>query len=127
MSRKWFKLIISLVMVLSFFGIQSSVVTNAAEGDFNLTIMHTNDTHANLDNVAKTVTLVKQIRAENPNNLLLDAGDVFSGTLYFNEFLGQADLAFMNLMQYDAMTFGNHEFDLGDGKDGHAGLKGFYH
>ena len=125
MSRKWFKLIISLVMVLSFFGIQSSVVTNAAEGDFNLTIMHTNDTHANLDNVAKTVTLVKQIRAENPNNLLLDAGDVFSGTLYFNEFLGQADLAFMNLMQYDAMTFGNHEFDLGDGKDGHAGLRDF--
>jgi len=125
MRRKWFKIIISLVMVLSFFGIQSSVVTNAAEGDFNLTIMHTNDTHANLDNVAKTVTLVKQIRAENPNNLLLDAGDVFSGTLYFNEFLGQADLAFMNLMQYDAMTFGNHEFDLGDGSDGHAGLRDF--
>ena len=125
MNRRWFKSIISLVLVLSFLGIQAPVTTNAAEGDFNLTIMHTNDTHANLDKVANTVTLVKQIRADNPNNLLLDAGDVFSGTLYFNEFLGQADLAFMNLMQYDAMTFGNHEFDLGDGKDGHKGLRDF--
>ena len=69
------------------------------------------------------VSLVKQIRKENPNNLLLDAGDVFSGTLYFNKFEGQADLAFMNLMKYDAMTFGNHEFDLGDGLDGHAALE----
>ena len=75
--------------------------------------MHTNDTHANLDNVAKRVTAVKEVRAEKPNALLLDAGDVMSGTLYFNEFQGKADLQFMNLMGYDAMTFGNHEFDLG--------------
>src|SRR5690606_7804880 len=61
----------------------------------------------------------------NPNNLLLDAGDVFSGTLYFNTFQGQADLAFMNLMQYDAMTFGNHEFDLGSSAEGHSALAEF--
>ncbi|WLR55432.1 5'-nucleotidase C-terminal domain-containing protein [Mesobacillus subterraneus] len=82
---------------------------------FELTVMHTNDTHAHLDNVAKRVSAIKQVREENTNTLLLDAGDVFSGTLYFNEFQGLADLEFMNLAGYDAMTFGNHEFDKGTG------------
>jgi 2',3'-cyclic-nucleotide 2'-phosphodiesterase (5'-nucleotidase family) len=80
---------------------------------FELTIMHTNDTHAHLDTVAKRVSAIKQVRAESANTLLLDAGDVFSGTLYFNEYEGLADLEFMNLVGYDAMTFGNHEFDKG--------------
>ena len=95
------------------------------EENFNLTIMHTNDTHASLDEVAKRATAVKNVRAENPEALLLDAGDVFTGTLYFNEFLGQADLEFMNYMQYDAMTFGNHEFDLGSSPEGHQALVDF--
>ncbi|WP_240035166.1 5'-nucleotidase C-terminal domain-containing protein [Neobacillus notoginsengisoli] len=88
-------------------------------GQFTLNIMHTNDTHANVDNatnkinVAKKMTAIKSVRADKPSALLLDAGDVFSGTLYFNEFKGLADLKFMNLAGYDAMTFGNHEFDLG--------------
>ncbi|WJV30935.1 cell wall-binding repeat-containing protein [Rossellomorea sp. AcN35-11] len=51
------------------------------------------------------------LRAEKANSLLLDAGDVFSGTLYFRQYLGQADLHFMNELKYDAMTLGNHEFD----------------
>lgn len=84
-----------------------------------------NDTHASLANAAKTVTAVKQVRAEKPEALLLHAGDVFSGTLYFNEFKGQADLAIMNLMKYDAMTFGNHEFDLGSTPEGHQALVDF--
>ena len=87
--------------------------------------MHFNDTHAHLDNAAKRVTAVKEVRAEKPDALLLDAGDVFSGTLYFNEFLGQADLEFMNLMKVDAMTFGNHEFDLGSSAEGHKALADF--
>ncbi len=88
-------------------------------GNFPLTVLHTNDTHANIDsssspdNVLRRVTATKQAKASSPNPLLLDAGDVFAGTLYFNEYEGQADLEFMNLMQYDAMTFGNHEFDKG--------------
>ncbi|MEH7274765.1 5'-nucleotidase C-terminal domain-containing protein [Neobacillus vireti] len=90
-----------------------------------LTIMHTNDTHSALDKMPKTVTAVKEVRAENPGALLLNAGDVFTGTLYFNEFQGQADLALMNLMAYDAMTFGNHEFDLGSSAEGHQGLVDF--
>ena len=87
--------------------------------------MHSNDTHANLNNIAKKVTAVKEVRSKKPNSLLLDAGDVFSGTLYFNEFKGQADLAFMNLMGYDVMTFGNHEFDLGSTSEGHQALVDF--
>lgn len=87
--------------------------------------MHSNDTHANLANIARKVTAVKEVRAKKPNALLLDAGDVFSGTLYFNEFKGQADLAFMNLMKYDVMTFGNHEFDLGATPEGHQALVDF--
>lgn len=93
--------------------------------NYTLSLMHTNDTHASLDNAAKTVTAVKSVRAEKPNALLLNAGDVFSGTLYFNEFQGQADLQFMNLMKYDAMTFGNHEFDLGSSEEGHQALADF--
>jgi 5'-nucleotidase / UDP-sugar diphosphatase len=92
---------------------------------FDLSIMHTNDSHARLDNVAKKVTAVKEVRAAKPDALLLDAGDVFSGTLYFNEFKGQADLEFMNLLDYDLMTFGNHEFDLGASPEGHQALADF--
>ncbi|QVY63894.1 5'-nucleotidase C-terminal domain-containing protein [Cytobacillus gottheilii] len=87
--------------------------------------MHNNDSHAHLDDVAKFVTAVKGVRADKPEALLLNAGDVFSGTLYFNEFQGQADLDFMNLLGYDAMTFGNHEFDLGSNEEGHKALADF--
>lgn len=93
--------------------------------NFDLTVMHTNDTHAALDNMPKTVTAVKEERAKDPNALLLHAGDAFTGTLYFNEFQGAADLAMMNLMGFDAMTFGNHEFDLGSSGEGHQKLADF--
>jgi 5'-nucleotidase / UDP-sugar diphosphatase len=98
---------------------------DAIKFPFDLSIMHTNDTHGNLNNIAKRVTAVKEVRAEKPNALLLDAGDVMSGSLYFNEFHGMADLQFMNLMGYDAMTFGNHEFDLGSTQAGHQALADF--
>lgn len=90
------------------------VLADAAEpaaAPFELRVLHTNDTHAHLDNIARRVTAIKEAR--NDNTLLLDAGDVFSGTLYFNNYDGLADLWFMNELGYDAMTFGNHEFDKG--------------
>ncbi|WP_223439647.1 bifunctional 2',3'-cyclic-nucleotide 2'-phosphodiesterase/3'-nucleotidase [Metabacillus dongyingensis] len=80
---------------------------------WKLTVMHTNDTHAHLDNAARRAAKVKEIRAKEENSILLDAGDVFSGDLYFTRWNGLADVEFMNMMQYDAMTFGNHEFDKG--------------
>ncbi|GGC83445.1 hypothetical protein GCM10007216_12600 [Thalassobacillus devorans] len=93
--------------------------------EYELNLMHTNDTHGNLDDIAKTATAIEGYRSENPESLLLSAGDVFSGTLYFNEFLGQADLEFMNYFGYDAMAFGNHEFDLGSNEEGHQTLADF--
>ncbi|MCA1032572.1 bifunctional 2',3'-cyclic-nucleotide 2'-phosphodiesterase/3'-nucleotidase [Bacillus timonensis] len=80
---------------------------------FDLTIMHTNDTHAHLENVARRITKIKEIRTEVDNSILVDAGDVFSGTLFFNQYLGQADVEFMNMIGYDVMVPGNHEFDKG--------------
>ena len=125
MPKKIFTSVMATTLALTVVGMYDSQKADAAEGDFELTIMHTNDTHANLDNAPKRATLVKQLRAANENSLLLDAGDVFSGTLYFNQFEGQADLALMNYMGYDAMVFGNHEFDLGSSAEGHAALAEF--
>ena len=124
-GNKMFKASIAAAMTVSMAGLQAPLAAEAAEGDFDLTIMHTNDTHANLENAPNRATLVKQIREANPNNLLLDAGDVFSGSLYFNLFAGLADLELMNYMGYDAMTFGNHEFDLGGSEFGHQALADF--
>lgn len=104
-----------LVACLAF--VPAVVVGAAGEGagqsPQTLTILHTNDTHAHLEYIARRATLIGQIREQEPNVLLVDAGDVFSGTLYFTQYLGRADLEFMNLLGYDAMTLGNHEFDKG--------------
>ncbi|WP_215115774.1 bifunctional UDP-sugar hydrolase/5'-nucleotidase [Exiguobacterium sp. s80] len=104
------------------------IVHNSKKEDFSIGLLHTNDTHANLDKAAKRATVIKNLRASYETagqpSLLLDAGDVFSGSLYFNKFRGQADLELMNYMNYDLMTFGNHEFDLGD-QDNHQSLKDF--
>ena len=81
----------------------------------SLTILHTNDTHASLDDIGRRATLIKQVRDEAGKDrvLLVDSGDVFSGTLYFTLSQGQADLWFMRYMGYEAMGLGNHEFDKG--------------
>lgn len=59
---------------------------------WKLTVMHTNDTHAHLDNAARRMTKIKEIRSETDRSILLDAGDVFSGDLYFTKWQGLADL-----------------------------------
>ncbi len=91
-----------------------------------LTILHTNDTHARIEpfpegtpeysgqgGVLRRSALIKKLRKQNPNSLLLDAGDVFEGTVYFKKFGGALDLELMTEMGYDAATIGNHEFDNG--------------
>ncbi len=97
----------------------------AAPGDTVITILHTNDTHSQIDplpandrnaglgGVARRATLVRKIRRENPNTLLVDAGDVFQGTPYFNFFKGDVEYKAMSAIGYDAGTLGNHEFDNG--------------
>lgn len=107
--KRYFSVLLALVLVFQVFTFVAAEEATAT--GWELTIMHTNDTHAHLENMAKRFTAVKEIRAQVDNSILVDAGDVFNGTLFFNQYLGKADLEFMNLLEYDAMTFGNHEFD----------------
>jgi len=90
-----------------------------------ITILHTNDTHSQIDplpandanagkgGVARRATLVKRVRKENPNTLLVDAGDVLQGTPYFNFYKGEVEYKAMSAIGYDVGTLGNHEFDNG--------------
>ncbi|MDP3643597.1 MAG: metallophosphatase [Bacteroidota bacterium] len=91
-----------------------------------LTVMHTNDLHCHLDpfpedhtefpgkgGMTRIASMINQARKENPNLLLLDAGDMFQGTPYFNYFKGDLILKVMSKMGYNAGTIGNHEFDNG--------------
>lgn len=91
-----------------------------------LTILHTNDVHSRLEpfpmdgsrnqglgGVEGRATLIKKIRAEAAEVLLLDAGDIFQGTPYFNFYKGEPEIKAMSAMSYDAATIGNHDFDAG--------------
>jgi 5'-nucleotidase len=91
-----------------------------------LTVLHTNDVHSYIDpfpadhpknpnkgGVIRRASLIENIRKENPNVLLLDAGDIFQGTPYFNYYGGELEFKLMSMMQYDAATIGNHDFDNG--------------
>lgn len=93
---------------------------------YRLTILHTNDTHSRLEpfpmdggrnqglgGIAGRSSLIQKIRAEEEQVLLLDAGDIFQGTPYFNIYKGEPEIKSMTAMQYDACTIGNHDFDAG--------------
>lgn len=98
-----------------------------AVGDvLKLTILHTNDVHSRIEpfpmdgsrnqglaGTARRAALIKQIRAKEQSVLLLDAGDIFQGTPYFNKFGGELEIKLMTAMGYDAATMGNHDFDNG--------------
>lgn len=94
--------------------------------EYKLTILHTNDQHsriepfdasdarnANKGGFARRATLIQQIRNQEKNVLLLDSGDVFQGTPYFNFYGGELEFKLMSMMGYDASTMGNHDFDNG--------------
>jgi 5'-nucleotidase len=91
-----------------------------------LTILHTNDMHSRIDSfpdnhstypgmggLAKRSAVINKVRSQEEHVLLFDAGDIFQGTPYFNEYGGSIELTAMNKMQYDAVTIGNHDFDMG--------------
>jgi 5'-nucleotidase len=91
-----------------------------------LIILHTNDMHSHIDpfaendpkfagkgGMAKRAALIEEIKKEEAEVLLLDCGDIFQGTPYFNYYLGEPEIKLMNEMKYDAATIGNHDFDGG--------------
>lgn len=86
----------------------------------HLTILHTNDTHSQVEpkgnnqgGYARRMGLIEQERKADKNLLLVDAGDFSQGTPYFNFYRGRVEIEAMNRMRYDAGTLGNHEFDNG--------------
>ena len=91
-----------------------------------LVILHTNDVHSRLDpfpmdgsrnqglgGVAARAKMINDIRVQEQHVLLLDAGDIFQGTPYFNLYKGEPEMKAMQQMGYDACTMGNHDFDNG--------------
>lgn len=98
----------------------------AEKSEYKLTILHTNDQHSRIEpfdssytknpnqgGFARRASLIQKIRQEEPNVLLLDSGDIFQGTPYFNFFGGELEFKLMSMMGYDAATMGNHDFDNG--------------
>lgn len=105
------------------FGLLSFTPNKAVK---RITILHTNDVHSHIEpfekdhaqfpglgGAARRYSLIEEIRKENPNTLLLDAGDIFQGTPYFNFYGGELEFRLMSKMKYDAATIGNHDFDNG--------------
>ena len=115
--------------LLSLSGLSLSSFSTIKEK--KITILHTNDVHSHIDpfpedhprnpsmgGVAKRANIIEQIRKEEANVLLLDAGDIFQGTPYFNYYGGELEFKLMSMMKYDLATLGNHDFD--------NGIDGFY-
>jgi 5'-nucleotidase len=111
------------------FGLESLPNLMDEEGireQHKLTILHTNDVHSRLDpfpmdggkyegqgGILARKLIIDEIRLKNQNVLLLDAGDIFQGTPYFNLYKGEPEMKAMSLLGYDACTMGNHDFDGG--------------
>ena len=107
-------------------GASSFPLDSFAASSKSLCVLHTNDVHSRLDpfpmdggkyaglgGVVNRERIIKQIRSEERNVLLLDAGDMFQGTPYYNLYKGKAEIEMMSLLDYDAGTIGNHDFDNG--------------
>lgn len=123
------KHIYSLAVLLLFslsVSAQSASVDEAQSGK-HLMILQTSDTHSRIEPISPTAadtyagmggvvrraSFVKEVRGNHPDVLLFDCGDISQGTPYYNLFQGEVEIRMMNLMKYDAMTIGNHEFDFG--------------
>lgn len=116
MNKKYLSLLIIILFTCGTF----------VFGQKNLVILHTNDTHSRIEPIPETdrvagdkggvirrIKYIDQVREENKNVLLFDTGDFLQGTPYFNLFKGEVEMEAMNLMRYDVVTLGNHEFDYG--------------
>ncbi|RRD88371.1 bifunctional metallophosphatase/5'-nucleotidase [Bacteroides heparinolyticus] len=121
------KRIYSLAVLLLFALSLSAQQGKSGALEKQLFILHTSDTHSRIEPISREAAdeyagmggavrragIVKQFRSKHPDMLLLDCGDVSQGTPYYNLFQGELEIKMMNLMGYDAMAIGNHEFDFG--------------
>ena len=115
-------------------GLSSHPVMADGHSAFEVTILHTNDFHARFrpiskyDNncsaesnaegkcfggTARLISAIEDARLRHENTILLDGGDQFQGTLFYNLYKGKVAAEMMNKLQYDGMAVGNHEFDDG--------------
>ena len=114
------KLLIGILLL------QSAIFTVEAQKCKTITVLHTNDTHSRIESLspndkrypdrggyAYRSAIIKNIKSQQPNLLLFDAGDFLQGTPYFNFYKGALEVDLMNKLGYRAVTLGNHEFDLG--------------
>lgn len=126
MNRKEFLRASALLGIGMSGGVAHAQSLFSAQKSKRLVILHTNDMHSHIEpfpeddpkypgqgGMARRAALIKQIRAEGHPVLLVDAGDVFQGTPYFNLFKGALEFKLMSEMGYDAATLGNHDFDNG--------------
>jgi 5'-nucleotidase len=107
-------------------GFLTSSFSAASKQKVKIVLLHTNDVHSHLEpfpandpkyaglgGIERRAALIRAIRAKEPNVILLDAGDIFQGTPYFNMFGGEVEIKAMTAMGYDATAIGNHDFDGG--------------
>ena len=131
MRNKRFGKLLSAALAAAMALSLSSAALAAGNGETHLTIIGTSDTHGNIwgysyedmkestgDGLARVSAYVNQVRSENPNTILVDAGDTIQGTimtddLYSKDTADHPVAAALNYMDYDAWTLGNHEFNFG--------------
>ncbi len=124
--RKFIKTIAAGTAGLSVLNSFNLITIPNAKKHIKLTILHTNDMHSHIEpfdaydskypgqgGMIKIADLIKKIRDQEGEVLLLDSGDIFQGTPYFNIFKGEVEFKLMSQMKYDASTMGNHDFDNG--------------
>ena len=126
LTRKAF--LVNNIMAAGSLVASGSLLTALApeERSYRLTVLHTNDVHSRIDpfpidgstnqglgGVAARAEIIEKIRRDEEHVLLLDAGDIFQGTAYFNFYKGEPEIKAMSSMKYDATTIGNHDFDAG--------------
>lgn len=125
-TRKDFIRFLSAFLVFIATFTLNSALADPPKKEVKITVLHTNDVHSRIEpfpmddsrlqglgGAARRSTIISEIRDKEDNVLLLDAGDMFQGTPYFNLFDGEVELEIMSKLSYDAGTFGNHEFDNG--------------
>lgn len=108
------------IILKSMFLLAASIIAADYAGAERLVLLHTNDTHSQLDpaddgqgGIFRRKVLIDSIRQAEPNVMLIDAGDAVQGTLFFNLYGGVAEHKMMNFLGYDLAILGNHDFDNG--------------